>query len=88
MLSSKVLSKPRCPACQTTLDGATSVEVDAKPESGDCSVCAYCGLILVFTEDLQLRQMTATEYEALTPRMQTLMATISKEIRKIERGVK
>jgi hypothetical protein len=45
----------RCPACQTTLDGASSMGDRPMPRPGDLSVCVYCTALLEFNTDLTLR---------------------------------
>lgn len=56
------LPKCACPYCGHELDAATAVtEEGAAPSPGDFSVCAYCGLVLVFRADLKVRWATAVE---------------------------
>lgn len=50
-----------CPSCGSKLNGATDPVGDATPSSGDITVCLYCGHILVFTDDLRLRNPTDEE---------------------------
>ncbi len=56
---------PACPACRSTLDGATGVGHDEKPTAGDVTVCAYCFVVLEFTESLQLRELSTDELQQL-----------------------
>jgi hypothetical protein len=54
--------KPRCPGCQTILDGFTSVsENSPSPEPGSLTMCVYCRRLLIFTEGLALRFATGAE---------------------------
>lgn len=46
-----------CPNCDKSLNAATAVNNHAQPEPGDVSVCAYCSHLLVYKEDLTVRQM-------------------------------
>lgn len=50
-----------CTNCGKQLDGATSVDCDAPPDPGDMTVCIYCGHLMAFNEDLQLRDLTPAE---------------------------
>jgi hypothetical protein len=50
-----------CPNCRKGVDGATSVDADAKPGPGDITVCLYCGHIMAFAADLSLRELTDDE---------------------------
>lgn len=58
------LSESACPTCGKTLNAATHM-TDARPSPGDCTVCLGCQDILIFTEELDLRQPTDQELEKL-----------------------
>lgn len=52
--------KTTCPTCGYVMDRATLLEnynPPEPPEPGDISVCAKCGEITVFEDDLSLRLM-------------------------------
>lgn len=55
-----------CPDCFELLDGASSPEGHT-PSPGDPTCCAYCGCLLVFGSDMELRRMTDDEFEAFAP---------------------
>ena len=58
----------RCPGCKTILNAAGHTEDSAiRPEPGDNTICAHCGVFLVFRSDMTLRLMTGEELEALAP---------------------
>jgi hypothetical protein len=52
---------PQCVDCDKRLDGATGVDTDDAPKSGDFTVCIYCGSIMVYNDDLTLRRPSAAE---------------------------
>ena len=47
-----------CPVCFRKLDGTTCLTADAKPKSGDVSVCFYCASLLEYDENLNVIKMT------------------------------
>jgi hypothetical protein len=51
----------QCVDCGKWLDGAAGVDTDDAPDPGDFTVCAYCGSIMVYKDDLTLRQPNAAE---------------------------
>lgn len=60
----------RCPTCNTSLNAATGVDTDAKPENGDISICFGCGEILTFNDDLTLSKISEkmlTEIQSEAP---------------------
>jgi hypothetical protein len=52
---------PQCVDCGKRLDGAAGVDTDDAPDPGDFTVCAYCGNIMVYDDDLSLRRPNAAE---------------------------
>ena len=56
-------AKPtRCLHCHALLDRATG---ESQPQPGDLSVCITCGNLMIFTEDMSLREPTAQELRAV-----------------------
>jgi hypothetical protein len=52
----------RCTSCFRMNDTHTPVDGAAGgPAPGSISICAYCGNVSVFTDDLRLRTMTMNE---------------------------
>lgn len=47
--------------CGHLLSGATGIDYDERPEPGNLSVCAYCGVLRIYAEDLSLRELTREE---------------------------
>lgn len=60
--TSWLASRPACPVCGYSLDGATGAGV---PEPESLTVCAYCGVFLRFTPAMQLEVLTSEEWAAL-----------------------
>lgn len=46
-----------CPYCNATLDAASGVDNDDRPDPGDPTVCFYCGGFLRFTQNLGLEKI-------------------------------
>lgn len=65
----------RCPICQRVVDACTHVDParDAMARPGDLSVCANCGALLIFLEDLRVRGLTREEFEELPADTRTLL---------------
>ena len=51
-------SKPNCPKCGHSLEKQSG---PGRPKADDLSICAGCGVILVFDPDLKLRSVTDGE---------------------------
>lgn len=51
----------RCPACGGRHSCHANAAGAGAPEPGDFSVCAHCGALLVFEQDLALRKATPEE---------------------------
>lgn len=65
MLTTTRTRKSPCPRCGRECDAATSTEPGKVPEPGSVSICAYCGEINLFDEDLILRRLTLAELTEL-----------------------
>jgi rubredoxin len=55
-----------CTNCGFILDGATGIAEDGHkgdlvPDPGDATVCIMCGHLMVFTDELKLRDLTDAE---------------------------
>src|SRR5438477_16594 len=63
----KMIGSPRrtpltsCPSCGKPLDGATGIDVDARPKPGDITICGYCRHLMLFADDLTVRELTDAE---------------------------
>jgi hypothetical protein len=51
----------RCLNCNTVLDCADDFFGDARPDIGDLTICIKCGHLMVFADDLMLRELTDQE---------------------------
>jgi hypothetical protein len=58
---SHVMSEMRCTNCGKALDRAAGIDNDAQPEPGDASICIECGHLMVWDENLELRDPTDKE---------------------------
>ena len=61
MSESNYVGPNYCTACGAECDGATCTDLKSAPSPGDVTVCAYCGHIMVFGDNLKLRDPTADE---------------------------
>jgi hypothetical protein len=53
--------KQNCPYCEAELDGATNVNCEGVPKTGDLTLCIYCTGLCIFDLDRQLRKPTLLE---------------------------
>ncbi len=67
-----------CPGCGNANDGATGIIGMGSPEPGDVTVCAYCGMVLVFTDTLRTRILSNEEWAGL-PDAQKLAITAARK---------
>lgn len=76
-----------CPGCAKKLDASSGADGVA-PKPGDCSICWYCGAMLLYQEDLTLRPMTnAEKVEHLAdPDFRKVYRDLVKDIDRRERG--
>lgn len=51
----------RCTNCNGLLDGATGVGHDHAPTPGSVTVCAYCGHLMAYDDNLAMRELTGDE---------------------------
>jgi hypothetical protein len=56
------LTRPQACKCGRILNAHAG---NAIPEAGDISVCYYCGRIMIYNEDLSLREPTEVELSEL-----------------------
>jgi hypothetical protein len=71
-----------CDGCGKVLDGATIVMAENSPKPGDLTVCAYCGLIACYTDDLQTRPATGADLLKLDPGPRATLERIAEALRK------
>jgi len=75
----KNTAEPHCPSCGRKNDGFTAAshrDGAVLPEDGDASICAYCGVLCVFTADGGLRFPTVDETAKIMqdPRIRAILA--------------
>ena len=54
-----------CPTCGKKLDAATHLTEDVTPAPGDATICVGCQDVLIFTDELGLRNITEAEIQTL-----------------------
>jgi hypothetical protein len=63
----RLAGRPKCPTCETVIDGFSGVGNDAPaPKDGDVSFCAYCGQSLEARGEQWVKLEGADLAEALT----------------------
>ena len=56
----------KCPACNEVLNATSGLsDAAATPNPGDFSLCAYCGTVLRFNDDLSIREAEHADIEIL-----------------------
>ena len=83
-MNSSDIPKVACPGCGYEVEAATAVgegRKNARPFPGCFSVCAKCGEITVFKEDLTQRIPTLAELTSLDPYLNDLLTRAQKLIR-------
>lgn len=76
-----------CPTCHYEMDAATCTDGDHRPKSGDMSVCAKCGEILIFDDDVVPRIPTLSELITLPEDVSAQLNHVQNAIRR-ERPIK
>jgi Zn ribbon nucleic-acid-binding protein len=73
------LQLEHCFACGHAVDSATSIDVNARPKPGAWTVCIKCGHLMVFDDELHLRDLTAAERDeaATDPRIRKIQAAFA-----------
>lgn len=80
----KLPAAPRCPGCKAELDGATNMDnTVARPKAGDVSVCAYCGEIIEFMDELKLRSASPEVLKELHPVDRKMLQRMSQEVQRL-----
>lgn len=69
MKTSYTCRDARCPKCHKQLTGASDPIGKAEPSPDDISVCAYCGALLTFNNDLTVREASRDDLASLSPEL-------------------
>jgi hypothetical protein len=71
----------KCPTCDKRIDADTCLNDEgAAPQPGNASICAECGELLVFKEDLSLRQMSLEEELELPDDIRSMLIALRSKI--------
>lgn len=87
-LTSTQLPADGCPNCGHSLDAATSLKGNHRPQPGDVSVCAYCGTILKFDDELRMQVIDPEHLARLPEQQQRELARVRAAVRVAGRTVK
>jgi len=55
------IKKSKCTNCGDPLDHAAGLDHDESPSPSDATVCLHCGHIMVYDDNLNLRELTDKE---------------------------
>ena len=56
----------KCTGCGELVNDATSVDKDgAAPGGGDVTICIFCGHVMIYNDDLSMREPTGDEMREL-----------------------
>jgi hypothetical protein len=50
-----------CTNCGMVVSAATGIDSNAQPSPGDVTVCFECGHVMIFDDDLKVRDLTGDE---------------------------
>ena len=78
--TTELKSKPTCPKCNKTLDGAMG---PCEPKKGDVSICIGCAVPLRYDENMLLRRMTKKEFKEFPAFFVTEMKAAQKIVLKM-----
>ncbi len=70
-----------CPSCNAKLNCSTNIISEDPPDPGDMSICCYCGDLLVYTENRELRMATEADRATLNEEEAFLIKTVQAKIR-------
>lgn len=76
-----VLPESVCPTCKYVMDAATDSKGIHRPSAGDFSVCAKCGEIMLFNEDLTLCEATLSDLMCLPSDIEAQLLHVQRIIR-------
>ena len=81
------LAHNSCPMCHKTLDAATDVEDESlKPQPGDYSVCIYCGVFLVFGDDIRMEHFPDENLMEMEDEDRLKITKMRRAVMALERG--
>jgi len=63
-MRSRKVPESQCLSCGVTMDAASVWGSEAHtPSPGDITLCAYCGYIMAFDDEMRLRDLTSEEFD-------------------------
>lgn len=84
MIDGVKLKPSLCPRCGYMTDMASHpTDPTARPKDGDFSVCLSCGGLLMFNEDLTLREVSKADFELLSPQHKQILEDIERARKKV-----
>jgi hypothetical protein len=71
---SNIVPRATCFNCGKPLDRAAGLDTDNQPGPGDVTICLDCGHLMIFDDQLALRQLSPEEQIALASNEDVLFA--------------
>jgi Zn ribbon nucleic-acid-binding protein len=56
------MPETHCVNCGHLFDRAACIDSDARPKPGDVTICVECGHLMIFAENLKLRDLAGKEF--------------------------
>ena len=69
-----------CPMCECNLNAHTSMNGDYTPQSGDVTICVNCGVMLTFTDNLNLELLSDEAIRAVPPETLSIILQMQEKI--------
>lgn len=82
------VTESTCPSCYRKLDLATDPEGKNIPKPNDLTVCIYCQEILIFQEDMSVKELSQEKIEKLPYEIQVKLMLFKKTAKKLINDVK
>ncbi len=85
------MSLRKCLGCGEEMDYAAPLPGDDDlrgPRPGDLSLCMYCGLLMAFDEELEVRLMTPQEAARVPRKERVRMARALRDFQRAQRRAK
>jgi DNA-directed RNA polymerase subunit RPC12/RpoP len=85
----KALPEKACLNCGKTIDAATRTldKDDDRPSPGDVAICFYCGHLMVYADDMSVREPTDEEVVEMAADPDIVEGMRMRAIRQVEPGV-
>lgn len=80
-MKTTITGKDTCPSCHEEVEMSTSIDSDAVPKPGDISLCAYCGSVNMFSDDMALIELPKVLFDTFDEETQNMILVAQQVIR-------